>query len=167
MVASQDDTRAPQMIISCPSCSARYRVAEDKVQGRGARITCPTCAHKYVVYKGDGQLVVGQTEQQRPQGLAVTFARNGELRRQAPAVEEEDEAPTTLMAHGSTSFERRPLDSQGHPNTGESRIPAPAAQPAPPAQPAASGSGGQIWIAAALVAIAIGVGMLFSTLFRS
>lgn len=155
------------MIISCPSCSARYRVAEDKVQGRGARITCPTCAHKYVVYKGDGQLVVGQTEQQRPQGLAVTFARNGELRRQAPAVEEEDEAPTTLMAHGSTSFERRPLDSQGHPNTGENRIPAPPAQQAPPAQHAASGGGSQIWVAVALVVLAIGVGMLFSTFFRS
>lgn len=41
------------MIVSCPACSARYRIDPNKIKGRGAKITCPRCAHKFVVYKGD------------------------------------------------------------------------------------------------------------------
>lgn len=39
------------MIVSCPACSARYRIDPDKIKGRGAKITCPRCSHKFVVYK--------------------------------------------------------------------------------------------------------------------
>ena len=39
------------MIISCPSCSARYKIDDGKIKGRGAKITCPRCGHKFVVYK--------------------------------------------------------------------------------------------------------------------
>lgn len=39
------------MVASCPSCHARYKVADDKIKGRGARITCPKCSHKFTVYR--------------------------------------------------------------------------------------------------------------------
>jgi predicted Zn finger-like uncharacterized protein len=43
------------MIVSCPACSARYRIDPSKIKGRGAKITCPRCAHKFVVYKDRSQ----------------------------------------------------------------------------------------------------------------
>lgn len=38
------------MVITCPSCSARYRLNPDKIKGRGAKITCPKCEHVFVVF---------------------------------------------------------------------------------------------------------------------
>ncbi len=38
------------MVITCPSCSARYRLNPEKIQGRGAKITCPKCSHVFVVF---------------------------------------------------------------------------------------------------------------------
>ncbi|MCP4868362.1 MAG: hypothetical protein GY898_06565 [Proteobacteria bacterium] len=38
------------MVITCPSCSARYRLNPDKIEGRGAKITCPKCSHIFVVF---------------------------------------------------------------------------------------------------------------------
>jgi predicted Zn finger-like uncharacterized protein len=38
------------MVITCPSCSARYRLSPDKIKGRRAKITCPKCAHVFVVF---------------------------------------------------------------------------------------------------------------------
>ncbi len=45
------------MIVTCESCSSRYKVDDGKVSGRGARITCPKCKHQFVVYaaKPDAQ----------------------------------------------------------------------------------------------------------------
>ena len=37
------------MIVTCPSCSARYKFDEAKLKGRAAKITCPKCAHKFLV----------------------------------------------------------------------------------------------------------------------
>ena len=38
------------MVITCPSCSARYGLNPDKIKGRGAKITCPKCSHVFVVF---------------------------------------------------------------------------------------------------------------------
>ncbi len=38
------------MIVTCPSCSARYKLDDSKITGRGARITCPRCRHVFVVF---------------------------------------------------------------------------------------------------------------------
>lgn len=38
------------MVITCPSCFARYRLSPDKLQGKGAKITCPKCSHVFVVF---------------------------------------------------------------------------------------------------------------------
>ncbi len=40
------------MNVTCPECSAKYKIDESKIQGRGAKITCPKCSHKFVVTKG-------------------------------------------------------------------------------------------------------------------
>jgi len=37
------------MVITCPSCSERYRLSPGKLKGKGARITCPSCSHSFVV----------------------------------------------------------------------------------------------------------------------
>ena len=39
------------MIVTCPSCNARYKINESKIKGRGAKITCPRCSHRFVVYR--------------------------------------------------------------------------------------------------------------------
>lgn len=74
------------MIVTCPACSSRYRIREDKIQGRGARITCPSCGHKFVVEREQPQ------ENSGVRRVPAGFARD-----------EDDEAdvPTTVMPHGS------------------------------------------------------------------
>lgn len=37
------------MIVTCPNCTARYKVPESKISDRGAKITCPNCSHKFVI----------------------------------------------------------------------------------------------------------------------
>ena len=71
------------MIVSCPACSSRYRIREDRIQGRGARITCPNCSHKFVVYRDQG---------------------NAPVEPEPSAYDEEDESdvPTTVMPQGSS-----------------------------------------------------------------
>ena len=39
------------MIVTCPHCSARYKIRESKMRGRGAKITCPRCGDRFVVYR--------------------------------------------------------------------------------------------------------------------
>lgn len=88
------------MNVTCPSCSARYRVDAQKIPARGARITCPTCNHKFVAYRPSAQAVIGAPSE--PRGLPVTIARQGQLTRaDFHDDDDETEAPTTIMAHGS------------------------------------------------------------------
>jgi predicted Zn finger-like uncharacterized protein len=88
------------MIATCPNCSSRYRLDEDKIPGRGARITCPSCSHKFVVYRPKEQrVVIGAAP---PRGLPVTIQKKGQLSRADFEDEDDAEAPTTIMAHGST-----------------------------------------------------------------
>lgn len=37
------------MIVSCESCKSRYKLDDNKITGRGAKITCPKCKHVFVV----------------------------------------------------------------------------------------------------------------------
>ena len=41
------------MIVTCPSCTARYKIDAAKLTGRGARITCPKCSHKFVLERSE------------------------------------------------------------------------------------------------------------------
>ena len=41
------------MIVTCPACSARYKIQEDKIPRGGAKITCPRCSHQFVFYRDE------------------------------------------------------------------------------------------------------------------
>jgi predicted Zn finger-like uncharacterized protein len=57
------------MVITCPSCSARYRLNPDKIKGRGAKITCPKCSHIFVVF-ADGGSTPGTSLPEPPEAAA-------------------------------------------------------------------------------------------------
>jgi predicted Zn finger-like uncharacterized protein len=84
------------MIVTCPSCSSRYRVPEERIQAKGARITCPNCAHKFVVHRGDEKVVIGADA---PRGLATHLDKPAAP--QFGAYDDEDEQPTSLLPRGS------------------------------------------------------------------
>lgn len=75
------------MIVTCPSCSSKYRINDEKIPGKGARISCPSCAHKFVVFRDAA-----------PAAPAVAPSRGRNF-----AADDEDDAdvPTTVMPHGS------------------------------------------------------------------
>jgi predicted Zn finger-like uncharacterized protein len=39
------------MIITCPSCSAKYHLAESKVKASGTKVRCPRCSYQFTVFK--------------------------------------------------------------------------------------------------------------------
>jgi len=53
------------MVVTCENCSARYKLDDSRISGRGAKITCPRCRHVFVVYKerpaavGESKVAVG------------------------------------------------------------------------------------------------------------
>jgi predicted Zn finger-like uncharacterized protein len=58
------------MIVTCPSCSARYKLDRSRVSARGAKITCPRCKHVFVVYpsrEDDGMATLTPTAFQAEQ----------------------------------------------------------------------------------------------------
>jgi predicted Zn finger-like uncharacterized protein len=119
------------MIVSCPQCAARYRVPEERISERGARITCPACRHRFTVHSGEQRLVVGGEAE--PRGLNVL----GHQRRPA-GYDEEDDQPTTVM----TAAERDALAREagvGLPS--RPPLPVPPPPPAPVAGPVASPAG--------------------------
>lgn len=80
------------MIVTCPSCSARYKVNESKIKGRSAKITCPRCGHRFLFDRGGdeqgGAAVpaadldfseVGITWKVRAQSGTLSFTRLSEL----------------------------------------------------------------------------------------
>jgi len=73
------------MIVSCPNCSARYRIREDRFKGSRARITCKKCGHKFIVNKDENP----------PPPLEHGAPPHGFEE------DDEDEVPTTVMPHGS------------------------------------------------------------------
>lgn len=38
------------MIIGCPSCSARYQLADSKIKPKGTKVRCPRCSHTFTVF---------------------------------------------------------------------------------------------------------------------
>ncbi len=54
------------MVITCPACSARYRLNPDKIKGRGAKITCPKCSHVFVVFSDASTGATGEAPAAAP-----------------------------------------------------------------------------------------------------
>ena len=55
------------MVVTCEHCGARYRLDQERIQGRGARITCPRCRHVFVVYQSsEGEVATEAVKEERP-----------------------------------------------------------------------------------------------------
>lgn len=54
------------MIVTCPSCAARYKLNDNKVTGRGAKITCPKCRYVFVVYPSDSKSTTAAAPAAKP-----------------------------------------------------------------------------------------------------
>jgi len=63
------------MIVTCPSCSARYKLDDSKITGRGARITCPRCRHVFVVFPS-GSAKAEKAEEDTSRNEAVASGRS-------------------------------------------------------------------------------------------
>lgn len=81
------------MNVSCPSCSAKYRIADEKIPAQGARITCPSCGHKFAV-KPENASAVSVATSSAPSPLSAN-------RPKYPIEDDDEDAPTTVMSHGS------------------------------------------------------------------
>lgn len=111
------------MIVSCPSCSARYRIREDRFKGSRARITCKKCGHKFIVSKDDAP---PPEASHAPVGFEE---------------DDEDEVPTTVMPHGSQVVRKIRESTADIPYPHEPIAPsAPPPQNAPIAPPPDSGA---------------------------
>ncbi len=80
------------MVITCPSCSERYRLSADKVKGRGAKITCPGCSHLFVVFADEPGEENGQARSAAT-GMAGADITTGAFR--AVGLDEGDSPATT------------------------------------------------------------------------
>jgi predicted Zn finger-like uncharacterized protein len=50
------------MIVTCPACAKRYKINEEKLHRKGAKITCLNCSHKFVVVRPEsGSVTAGPT----------------------------------------------------------------------------------------------------------
>lgn len=38
------------MVITCPSCSSRYQLADSKIKETGTKVRCPRCSHTFMVF---------------------------------------------------------------------------------------------------------------------
>ncbi|MEQ1500814.1 MAG: zinc-ribbon domain-containing protein, partial [Myxococcota bacterium] len=67
------------MIVTCPACSARYKIHESKLQGRGAKITCPRCGERFVVYReaAKGSAPTPRARPEVPSVRTIDFASVG------------------------------------------------------------------------------------------
>lgn len=148
------------MIVNCPACEARYRIPEDKIKGKGARITCPKCSHKFAVYRGNENVVVGG-EASAARGVPVTIARGGQVSRAAMPEDEDDDAPTTVMPQGSRLMEEL-REKRAAAAAAAAREAAAAKQAAPKRPileqpPAPSGGNTGLLVAVIVVAVVAGV----------
>lgn len=149
------------MIVTCPECSSRYRIREDKIQGRGARITCPSCTHKFVVHRESEPLVVGgggnglnlnlgmggggymeDDENDVPTTVMPNGSQLAQTIRAAAEAAKQREAAANAAANAPTEVNTRPMAQRDTPNDparalrAASRAPEPVAEeaPAPPAR---------------------------------
>lgn len=68
------------MVVTCDHCGSRYKLADHKITGRGAKITCPNCRHVFVVYRDAGS--ASGSSGGRPSGSSAVASVPG---RAAPA----------------------------------------------------------------------------------
>ncbi len=109
------------MVVQCPSCQTKFRIADEKVTDRGVRVRCTSCKNVFQVKKSGIESSANQASTGMTQELqALRFGPDGELLSNPPA-------PTGKTA--PTGMKAPPL----------SRPPGPASAPPgtlrPPGQP--------------------------------
>lgn len=74
------------MIVQCEQCKTKFRLADEKIGPRGAKVRCSKCAHVFVAHKGQGEASTvppaswdegGRVESQRPAGFAEDLSVQG------------------------------------------------------------------------------------------
>jgi predicted Zn finger-like uncharacterized protein len=142
------------MVITCPSCSARYRLNPEKIKGRGAKITCPKCSHVFVVFS-DGKAEEASTSAPSSQpfrkdaatttgafkavgiteGVADPASRSGEVRVVAPgprstrrAIRTIQQAPVTNLAGASQPAAAAPATPAAPPPSAPAAVPGAASE---------------------------------------
>lgn len=43
------------MIVQCPACSSRYRIADEKIPAKGGNLKCPSCGHAFFVKRPEAE----------------------------------------------------------------------------------------------------------------
>lgn len=105
------------MIITCPHCSARYRVKDDMIPAKGKRIRCKKCSAVFVAYPDKPEVL-----ERKPEAATVE---------QKPVKPEPE--PTTAPAGATVKVDRSRLDQFL-----KEKQSAPAATPPPADQPSAA-----------------------------
>lgn len=111
------------MIVTCEKCSARYKLDDAKVTGRGAKITCPRCRHVFIVYREGAVHPPTQTPTVLPEHDSI------------PPSSRELIGSSVTLPGGSRNNRPAPLPaSQPPPTPAPLPPPAPVYAPPPPAQ---------------------------------
>src|SRR5512133_3316405 len=116
------------MIVICTKCQAKFRVADDKIGARGAKVRCSKCQTVFLV---------------RPEGAPASAASPGsgvelEPRAPSPPVENPFATAPVRWDPAAPSF---PPPMPGASGAGLSSLPEPSADPFAPAPSAPSPSG--------------------------
>ena len=93
------------MVITCPSCSARYRLNPKKVQGRGAKITCPKCSHVFVVFTDETEAADASGSSPAPAAPKPAAAKPAPKPAARARSAEEERAATTTGAFAAVGID--------------------------------------------------------------
>lgn len=109
------------MIVTCENCNARFRLADDKVGLKGAKVRCSKCQHTFTAYRRE-------TPEPPKADAGLTADRAG------PSADEPTSAPPVPLPRDARSREWRPGMPAGRPPTatGDDDEPTAPAQPPTP-----------------------------------
>ena len=54
------------MIITCPECKSKFKIAEDQIKENGRFVRCSNCSHEWVVFPSKQEQQEQQEQQEKP-----------------------------------------------------------------------------------------------------
>src|SRR5690349_18067197 len=69
-----------RVVVQCPSCQSRFRVADEKVTERGVRVRCTVCKNVFPVKKG-APPADGEADAKRPSPGPVSAKQGADAKR--------------------------------------------------------------------------------------
>lgn len=88
------------MIISCPSCSARYQLADSKIKTSGTRVRCPRCSHTFTVHP--------RREEDEISERTELFARRDDFLSKPKEQKETEKKPSALFDESESTKAPKP-----------------------------------------------------------